>query len=380
MGPLDATSSDAVGSRRWSRAIPAPRRCASGAGSRRRPTPRSGSCWAPSSASSRDWAPSSSTRRCDSRRTSSSRSSPATEFPCPSVEGGRWRPLTSRDPGRYRSSRASAHSPERSSSSQFAPEAEGHGTDAAIAAVHHNPRGVRLRTVFVKIVASALTIGSGGSGGREGPTGQISAGFGSFLARFLDLSPADARIAVASGIGSGIGSIFGAPLGGAVLATEILYRDDFEVEALLPSFIASIVGYSRVGVDRGLRSALRLRRELPPHRAPSNSSGSRSSASSAGSSDCSTPRASTASPPSSAALPLAALAPAGDRRTHRGLHRARRSPRCSAPATAGSRRGSAANCCTSRSGSCSSCPSRASRRPGSRSARADRAASSVRAW
>jgi CIC family chloride channel protein len=132
-----------------------------------------------------------------------------------------------------------------------APEAEGHGTDAAIAAVHHNPRGVRMRTVFVKIVASALTIGSGGSGGREGPTGQISAGFGSFLARFLDLSPSDARITVASGIGSGIGAIFGAPLGGAVLATEILYRDDFEVEALLPSFIASIVGYAVWGSFEG---------------------------------------------------------------------------------------------------------------------------------
>jgi H+/Cl- antiporter ClcA len=132
-----------------------------------------------------------------------------------------------------------------------APEAEGHGTDAAIAAVHHNPRGVRLRTVFVKIVASALTIGSGGSGGREGPTGQISAGFGSFLSRSFDLSPEDARITVASGIGSGIGAIFGAPLGGAVLATEILYRDDFEVEALLPAFIASIVGYAVWGSFEG---------------------------------------------------------------------------------------------------------------------------------
>jgi H+/Cl- antiporter ClcA/CBS domain-containing protein len=134
---------------------------------------------------------------------------------------------------------------------EIAPEAEGHGTDAAISAVHHNPRGIRLRTVAVKIVASALTIGTGGSGGREGPTGQISAGFGSFLARLLDLSPADARIAVASGIGSGIGSIFGAPLGGAVLATEIMYRDDFEVEALLPSFIASIVGYVVFGSIEG---------------------------------------------------------------------------------------------------------------------------------
>jgi H+/Cl- antiporter ClcA len=126
----------------------------------------------------------------------------------------------------------------------FAPEAEGHGTDAAISAIHHNPRGIRFRAVVVKIVASALTIGSGGSGGREGPTGQISAGMGSLLARGFDLSPSDARIAVATGVGSGIGSIFGAPLGGAILSTEILYRDDFDVEALLPSFIASIVGYA----------------------------------------------------------------------------------------------------------------------------------------
>ncbi|HLI53789.1 MAG TPA: chloride channel protein [Acidimicrobiales bacterium] len=126
----------------------------------------------------------------------------------------------------------------------LAPEAEGHGTDAAIEAVHDNPRGVRTVTVGVKIVASALTIGSGGSGGREGPTAQISAGFGSFLARALDLSPSDGRIAVAVGIGSGIGSIFGAPLGGALLSAEILYRDDIEVEAIIPSIIASIIGYT----------------------------------------------------------------------------------------------------------------------------------------
>ncbi len=126
----------------------------------------------------------------------------------------------------------------------FAPEAEGHGTDAAIAAVHHNPRGIRLRAVVVKILASALTIGAGGSGGREGPTGQISAGFGSLLARVLDLSPADARIAVTSGIGSGIGAIFGAPLGGAVLSAEILYRDDVEPAAIVPSFVAAIVAYA----------------------------------------------------------------------------------------------------------------------------------------
>jgi H+/Cl- antiporter ClcA/CBS domain-containing protein len=126
----------------------------------------------------------------------------------------------------------------------LAPEAEGHGTDAAISTVHHNPRGARARTVLVKIVASALTIGSGGSGGREGPTAQISAGFGSLLARVLDLSPGDGRIAVSVGIGSGIGSIFGAPLGGALLSAELLYREDIEVAALIPGIIASIVGYT----------------------------------------------------------------------------------------------------------------------------------------
>ncbi len=133
----------------------------------------------------------------------------------------------------------------------FAPEAEGHGTDAAIDAVHRNPRGIRLRAVVVKIVASALTIGSGGSGGREGPTAQISAGFGSLLARLLDLSPEDGRIAVSVGVGSGIGAIFSAPLGGALLAADIVYRDDFEFEALLPGMLASIIAYAIFGAFLG---------------------------------------------------------------------------------------------------------------------------------
>src|SRR4029079_12144603 len=133
----------------------------------------------------------------------------------------------------------------------LAPEAEGHGTDAAIAAVHHNPRGIRVRVTLIKLVASAATIGSGGSAGREGPTAQISAGFGSLLARRLQLSPQDARIAVAAGVGSGIGAIFRAPLGGAVLGSEILYRDDLEPEALFPSLVASIVGFSIFGAGEG---------------------------------------------------------------------------------------------------------------------------------
>ena len=132
-----------------------------------------------------------------------------------------------------------------------APEAEGHGTDAAIAAVHSNPKGLRPRAALVKIVASALTIGSGGSAGREGPTAQISATFGSMLSRALNLTPSDSRIAVSAGIASGIGAIFRAPLGGAVLGAELLFRDDVEIDALIPSIVASVVAFGIYGAVSG---------------------------------------------------------------------------------------------------------------------------------
>ena len=133
----------------------------------------------------------------------------------------------------------------------LAPEAEGDGTDAAIRSYHQAPRRIRARIPIVKAITSAITIGSGGSGGREGPTAQISAGFGSLLSRILDLDARDSRIAVAVGIGSGIGAIFRAPLGGAVLGAEILYREDVEAEALVPSFIAAIVAFSIYGSVEG---------------------------------------------------------------------------------------------------------------------------------
>jgi CIC family chloride channel protein len=133
----------------------------------------------------------------------------------------------------------------------LAPEAEGHGTDAAIAAIHHKRGMVRGRIAPIKLVASALTIGTGGSGGREGPAAQISAGFGSLLGQWLKLGTNERRIAVAAGMGAGIGAIFRAPLGGAVMATEILYIHDLEIEALIPGLIASIVGYSVFGAIEG---------------------------------------------------------------------------------------------------------------------------------
>src|SRR5699024_5831360 len=134
---------------------------------------------------------------------------------------------------------------------RLAPEAEGHGTDAAIDTVHRHPREVRLRSVVVKMLASAITLGSGGSGGREGPAAQISSGFGSLLTRVLDLSHRDGRLAVSIGIGAGIGAVCSAPLGGALLSAEILYRDDTEVDAIVPALLASAVGYTVFGSVEG---------------------------------------------------------------------------------------------------------------------------------
>ncbi|MBC8198505.1 MAG: chloride channel protein [Desulfobacterales bacterium] len=126
----------------------------------------------------------------------------------------------------------------------FAPEAEGHGTDAAIDAYHTKGGFIRGRVPIIKTIASAITLTTGGSGGREGPIAQIGAGFGSFLATKLKLSDRQRRIMMAAGIGAGVGSIFRAPLAGALFAAEVLYRDpEFESEVIIPAGISSVVAY-----------------------------------------------------------------------------------------------------------------------------------------
>ncbi|MBW3540747.1 MAG: chloride channel protein [Planctomycetes bacterium] len=127
----------------------------------------------------------------------------------------------------------------------FAPEAEGPGTDAAIDAFHNRRGHISPRIPLVKTLASAITLGTGGSAGREGPIAQIGAGFGSFLGQRLGLSARDRRIMLAAGMGAGVGAIFRAPLAGALFAGEILYRDaDLESEVVVPAAMASIIAYS----------------------------------------------------------------------------------------------------------------------------------------
>jgi CIC family chloride channel protein len=127
----------------------------------------------------------------------------------------------------------------------LAPEAEGHGTDAAIGAYHFHRGYIRPLVPIVKIIASALTLGTGGSGGREGPIAQIGAGFGSFLGGVLRLRAAERRILMAAGMGAGVGAIFRAPLAGALFAAEVLYSSpDFESDVIIPAGLATVIAYS----------------------------------------------------------------------------------------------------------------------------------------
>lgn len=134
----------------------------------------------------------------------------------------------------------------------YAPEAEGHGTDGALEAFHQRGGLIRARVPIVKSIASIATIGTGGSAGREGPIAQIGAGFGSFVATRLGLSVSDRRILLLAGMAGGVGATFRSPLGGALFAVEVLYRDpEFEHEGLIPCIISSIIAYSLFGAVTG---------------------------------------------------------------------------------------------------------------------------------
>ena len=134
----------------------------------------------------------------------------------------------------------------------FAPEAEGHGTDAVVKAFHQTKGLIRARVPVVKTLASAITIGSGGSAGREGPTAQIAAGVGSLLGRLLRLPEDERRYLLLMGMAAGLSAIFKSPLGTAIFAVEILYSGmAFEGAALLYCVIAAAVAYAVTGAIEG---------------------------------------------------------------------------------------------------------------------------------
>jgi CIC family chloride channel protein len=134
----------------------------------------------------------------------------------------------------------------------WAPEAEGHGTDAAVKAFDRKDGHIRARVPLIKTIASAITIGSGGAAGREGPTAQIAAGIGSIVGSLLRLPTDERRYLVLIDIAAGLSAIFKSPLGTAIFSVEILYAAmAFEAEVLIFSLIAAAVAYAITGMIDG---------------------------------------------------------------------------------------------------------------------------------
>ena len=130
--------------------------------------------------------------------------------------------------------------------------ARGGGTGVAVHAFHHHRGMIPVTTPWTKLVASIVSLGSGGSGGREGPISLIGAGFGSWFAGRMSLTARDRRILLAAGIAGGIAAVFRAPLAAAIFAAEVLYRGpDLDADVLIPAFISAVVGYlvGTIGLD-----------------------------------------------------------------------------------------------------------------------------------
>jgi CIC family chloride channel protein len=127
--------------------------------------------------------------------------------------------------------------------SRLSPESAGGGTGYVIEAIHHRGGKVPPRSGLYKIFTSALTIGTGGSGGREGPIMHIGAAVASFFGGRLKLRKGDMRTFAIAGAAAGLSAVFRAPLGAAIYAIEIPYKNDLESGAAIPSMIASVVSY-----------------------------------------------------------------------------------------------------------------------------------------
>lgn len=120
----------------------------------------------------------------------------------------------------------------------FAPEAKGHGVPEVMDAIYYNNGVIRPIVAVIKSVASALSIGSGGAIGREGPIIQIGASFGSTMGQVLKMSTWQRITLIAGGAGGGIAATFNTPVGGILFAVEIMLHE-VSVRTLVPVAIST---------------------------------------------------------------------------------------------------------------------------------------------
>jgi H+/Cl- antiporter ClcA len=124
-----------------------------------------------------------------------------------------------------------------------APDAAGQGTDRVIEAVHKRSGRIKALVIPVKLVATVITIASGGSAGRIGPCAQIGGGLSSLFADLLRFDDRDRKKLVICGISAGFASVLGTPIAGAIFGVEVLFIGSILYEVLFPSFVAGIVSY-----------------------------------------------------------------------------------------------------------------------------------------
>jgi CIC family chloride channel protein len=121
----------------------------------------------------------------------------------------------------------------------FCKDAEGMGTDSMIYSFHQREGKMDSKVPFVKSIATIFTLSGSGSGGKEGPISQIGAGIGTIVADMLGSGARARRTLLLAGTAGGLGAIFHAPLGGAITAAEMVYKEDVESDALIPCILSS---------------------------------------------------------------------------------------------------------------------------------------------
>lgn len=122
----------------------------------------------------------------------------------------------------------------------FAPEAKGHGVPEVMQSVIKKGGIIRPQVAVVKAIASAITIGTGGSVGREGPIIQVGSSLGSSVGQFFRVTPSRMKILVGCGAAAGIAAAFNAPIAGALFAIEIILMT-FSATSFSPIIIASVM-------------------------------------------------------------------------------------------------------------------------------------------